>query len=197
VRLRLAYLYHEPGHDSLLPEKNAILTYRWVEPAWKMWVEAGVARYVGGDKGPLVTVTRWFDDVSASLHAEHSGLGTFVGATISFPLTPRQGMKPGIAQVEGAQQFPLDFRTRVGSTNYVNSNAAENLGFAYSTQTYLLNDGRFSAEYFSTQLYRMRDAYRRYAPPAAGVKKTVATDSPQPRGACARETALSATVPCK
>ncbi|CAE6735152.1 YjbH domain-containing protein [Paraburkholderia domus] len=175
IRLRLAYLHHEPGHDTLPSEKNAALTYRWVQPAWKLWVEAGVARYVGGDKGPLITLTRWFDDVSFSVHGEHSGQGSFVGASVSFPLTPRQGMKPGITQLDGAEQFSLDFRTRVGATNYLGGNAAENLGFAYSTQQFLLNQGRFSGEYFGTQLYRMRDSYLRYAKPAPETPKPAPT----------------------
>ncbi|CAN0626998.1 conserved exported protein of unknown function [Burkholderia multivorans] len=174
VRLKLAYLHAEPGKDALPAEKNAVLTYRWVQPSWKMWVEAGVARYVGGDKGPLIVLTRWFDDVSFSLQALHSGRGSFVGASISFPLTPRQGMKPGIAQINGAEQFTLNFRTRVGATNYLSDTGAENLGFAYNPQQFLLNQGRFSAEYFATQLYRMRDAYKRYAQPAAGVSASQA-----------------------
>lgn len=165
VRLRLAYLHQEPGHDTLPHETNAMLTYRWVQPSWKVWIEAGVARYVGGDKGPLITLTRWFDDVSVSVSGEHSGRGSFAGAAISFPLTPRQGMKPGIAHVDGSEQFALNFRTRVGSTNYLTPDAAENLSFPYSTDQNRLNDGRFSAAYFSTQLYRMRDAYDRYARP--------------------------------
>jgi hypothetical protein len=163
VRLRLAYLHEEPGHSGLPGEKNAELTYRFVQPAWKWWVEAGVARFVGGDKGPEITFTRWFDDVSFSVHAEHSGQGSFVGASVSFPLTPRQGMKPGLTQVAGASQFSSDFRTRVGETNYITNTAAENLSFPYSTQGVLLNQGRFSAGYFATQLNRMRDAYERYA----------------------------------
>ncbi|MGU7783035.1 YjbH domain-containing protein [Burkholderia sp. PU8-34] len=168
VRLKLAYLHREPGKDALPDVKNALLTYRWVQPSWKMWVEAGVARYIGGDKGPLITVTRWFDDVAFSVQGWHSGRGSFAGVTVSFPLTPRQGMKAGIVQVNGPEQFGLSFRTRVGSTNYIAADGAENLGFAYNTQQFLLNSGRFSADYFATQLYRMRDAYKRYAPPAAG-----------------------------
>jgi hypothetical protein len=172
VRLRLAYLHQEPGQDTLPHETNAMLTYRWVQPSWKLWIEGGVARYVGGDKGPLITFTRWFDDVSVSVSGEHSGRGSFAGAAISFPLTPRQGMKPGIAQVEGSEQFALDFRTRVGSTNYLTPGAAENLNFPYSTDQYLLNQGRFSAGYFATQLFRMRDAYDRYARPDADPAKS-------------------------
>lgn len=192
IRLRLAYLHHEPGHDELSSEKNAELTYRWVQPSWKLWIEAGVARFVGGDKGPVATLTRWFDDVSVSVHGEHSGQGTFVGAAISFPLTLRQGMKPGVSQVYGSEQFGLDFRTRVGSTNYLSANAAENMTFPYSTQQYLLNQGRFSGEYFSTQLYRMRDAYLRYGRPGADGTKSkpqvsvpaVSTGAVLSRGIC-------------
>jgi hypothetical protein len=192
IRLRLAYLHHEPGHDTLPSEKNAELTYRWVQPAWKLWVETGVARFVGGDKGPVVTLTRWFDDVSVSVHGEHSGRGTFVGAAISFPLTLRQGMKPGVTQVDGTGAFGLDFRTRVSATNYVSATAAENMSFPYSTQQYLLNQGRFSGEYFATQLYRMRDAYLRYARPDADVSKpksqanmpSVSTGAALAHGAC-------------
>jgi Exopolysaccharide biosynthesis protein YbjH len=165
IRLQLAYLHREPGQDALPDVKNAMLTYRWVQPSWNLWIEGGAARYVGGDKGPLLTVTRWFDDVSVSIHGEHSGHGSFVGAAISFPLTPRQGMKPGLVQLAGATQFTQDFRTRVGSTNYIAGDAAQTLGFGYSTQQDLLNSGRFSAGYFATQLYRMRDAYFRYIAP--------------------------------
>jgi hypothetical protein len=162
IRLRLAYLHHEPGHDSSPSETTAQLTYRWANPAWKVWVEAGAARFVGGDKGPVATVTRWFDDVSVSVHGEHSGRGSFVGAAISFPLTLRQGMKPGVTQIDGPSSFGLDFQTRVGSTNYISSDAVQTMNFPYSTQNVLLNEGRFSGEYFETQLYRMRDAYLRY-----------------------------------
>lgn len=188
VRLRLAYLHHQPGDDNFVHESNALLTYRWVQPSWKMWIEAGVARYVGGDKGPLITLTRWFDDVAVSVYGEHSGLGTYAGVTLSFPLTPRQGMKPGITQVDGTSQFALNFRTRVGSVNYLSGNAAENLDFAYSSQINLLNQGRFSAGYFATQLYRMRDAYDRYAKP----------DTPPPsagRSTTSAELSAAATVP--
>jgi hypothetical protein len=192
IRLRLAYLHHEPGHDALPSEKNALLTYRWVQPSWKLWIEAGVARFVGGDKGPVVTLTRWFDDVSVSVHSEHSGQGTFVGAVVSFPLTLRQGMKPGISQVYGSEQFALNFRTRVGSTNYLSTDAAESMVFPYSTQKYLLNQGRFSGEYFATQLYRMRDAYLRYGQPNSDVTKSkpqvsvsdVSTRAALPHGLC-------------
>jgi hypothetical protein len=167
VRLQLAYLRREPGQDALPDVKTAMLTYRWVQPSWNLWVEGGAARYVGGDNGPLLTVTRWFDDVSVSIHGEHSGHGSFLGAAISFPLTPRQGMKPGLVQLAGATQFTQDFRTRVGSTNYIAGDAAQTLGFGYSTQQNLFNSGRFSAGYFATQLYRMRDAYLRYVIPGA------------------------------
>jgi hypothetical protein len=163
VRLRLAYLRHLPGQASVPDEKNALLAYRWVQPAWHLWVEAGVARFVGGDRGPLLTLTRWFDDVSVSLFGEHSGRGSFVGVSLSFPVTPRQGMRPGVTQVTGTSGFSLNFRTQAGGTNYVANNGAENLVPAYDAERLLLNSGRFGPGYFATQLYRMRDAYLRYA----------------------------------
>jgi Exopolysaccharide biosynthesis protein YbjH len=193
VRLRLAYLHQQPGQDTLAHETNALLSYRWVQPKWNLWIEAGVARYVGGDKGPLITFTRWFDDVSVSVYGEHSGRGSFAGAAISFPLTPRQGMRPGMTQVYGAEAFALNFRTRVGSTNYLTPGATQNLSFPYGADQDLLNQGRFSAAYFATQLYRMRDAYDRYARPDAGPSKTAQYGKPEgpsaattvtPPGAC-------------
>lgn len=179
VRLKLAYLRREPGKDALPDVKNASLTYRWVQPAWKLWIEAGVARYVGGDKGPLVVATRWFDDVAFSFQAQHSGHGSFIGASVSLPLTPRQGMKPGLAEVAGTSQFELNFRTRVGSTNYLAADGAQSLDFGYDTQQLLLNQGRFSAGYFATQLYRMRDAYQRYAAPDAATTRKTPPAAPQ------------------
>ena len=170
VRLRLAYLKRRDEAPLTTVErnvKNAELLYRWVQPSWHLWVEAGVARYVGGDRGPLLNVVRWFDDIAVTLSASHSGRGTFAGMSISFPLTPRQGMRPGVIQVSGAETVPLSVKTRVGNAaNTVSSGAAENLSFGYSTQQFLLNQGRFSEAYFQSQLYRMRDAYRRFALPA-------------------------------
>jgi hypothetical protein len=202
VRLRLAYLHHEPGRDDVRYESNAMLTYRWVLPSWNAWVEGGVARYVGGDKGPLVSFTRWFDDVSVSVDAEHSGRGNFVGVTMSFPLTPRRGMKPGPVQVQGTGQFALDFRSRVGSTNYLSSYAAtQNLAFAYDPEQVLLNGGRFGAGYFAGQIYRMRDAYARYARPAGDRDGSIrpggqsAPAAPQSHGAAFDGTGLRVSAP--
>lgn len=74
-------------------------------------------------------------------------------------------MQPGYTQIQGAPQFGMDFETLVGSRNYIGDDAGQDIDFAYSTQENLLNQGRFSGEYFATQLYRMRDAYQRYAAP--------------------------------
>ncbi len=90
------------------------------------------------------------------------GHGRFVGAAISFLLTLRQGMKPGMTQIDGPSSFWFDFQTHVGSINYVSSDAVQNMNFPHSTQNVLLNEKRFSGEYFSIQLWRMRDAYLRY-----------------------------------
>ncbi|AOJ04744.1 hypothetical protein WS70_23545 [Burkholderia mayonis] len=169
VRLRLAYLKRFHGASSSAVRRNvenAVLLYRWVQPSWHLWVEAGVARYVGGDRGPLLNIVRWFDDVAVGLSVSHSEGGTFAGVSISFPLTPRQGMSPGVIEVTGAETVPLSVRTRVGSAaNTVSSGAAEDLSFGYSTQQFLLNQGRFSEAYFQSQLFRMRDAWRRFALP--------------------------------
>ena len=179
VRLRIAYLHnndHTVNDDPLSAEKNAVLTYRWVQPDWGMWIEGGVARYVGGDKGEIVNLVKWFDDVSITLDLRHSALASFAGISLGFPLTPRQGMKPGITSLSGSESFYANVETRIRGTNFLNTTGADNITFDYSTQQILLNEGRFSEEYFKTQLYRMRDAYRRYVPgqviPAAPAQMT-------------------------
>jgi hypothetical protein len=177
VRLRVAYLRPSNSQaiktDPLFTEKNAVLTYRWVQPDWNMWIEGGVARYVGGDKGEIVNLVKWFDDVSVTVNLTHSSLATFAGVSLGFPLTPRQGMKPGITSLSGSESYYANLQTRIRGTNFLNTTGAQNISFDYSTQQILLNEGRFSEEYFKTQLYRMRDAYRRFVPgqaiPAAPV----------------------------
>jgi hypothetical protein len=190
VRLQLAYLHHEPGDQSLPSEKEAALTYRLVLPSWKLWFEAGGARFVGGDKGPVATMTRWFDDFSVSLSGSHSGRGSFVEASISFPLTPRQGMKPGITQISGTSQFDPSFRTEVGHTNYVSNTGSETLDFTYDAQRDLINDGRFGPGYFAGELYRMRDAYLRYGKPSAGTSPSPSQAASIPAPAAQAEPAL-------
>jgi len=176
VRLRLAYLHHEPGEHGLDDLKTADLSYRFTAPQWKLWVEAGVARYEAGDRGPHVTLTRWFDDVAVSLAGAHSGRGSFVGASVSVPLTPRAGMRPGLVTLAGTSSFSPSFRTEVGATNYLSNDGVRQLPFAYDASREVLNDGRFGAEYFAAALPRMREAYARYAdravrPPTASLRQ--------------------------
>jgi hypothetical protein len=162
VRLRLAYLHREPGQQAIGDLKTADLTYRFAAPQWKLWVEAGVARYEAGDRGPHLTITRWFDDVAVSVAGAHSGRGSFVGASVSVPLTPRAGMHPGFVTLAGTPNFSPTFRTQVGATNYLANDGVRQLTFAYDASREVLNEGRFGAQYFASALPRMRDAYERY-----------------------------------
>ena len=182
VRLRLAYLHHEPGERGLADLKTADLSYRFAAPQWKLWVEAGVARYEAGDRGPHVTLTRWFDDVAVSLTGVHSGRGSFVGASVSVPLTPRAGMHPGLVTLAGTPSFSPTLRTEVGATNYLSNDGARQLPFAYDASREVLNDGRFGAQYFASALPRMRDAYARYADRAVRSPTASHQRQPEPAG---------------
>jgi hypothetical protein len=137
-----------------------------------LWVEAGYNRYVANDHGPSLRVSRWFGDLEAQAYARRSDLGTFVGFQLAFPLTPRQGMRPGITQLEGTNRFGYALESRLvrrasgpGNANYVNNaGIAEGIPLAYSSQNMLLNRGRVGEDYLASELPRMREAALLFAP---------------------------------
>ncbi|WP_194723878.1 YjbH domain-containing protein [Noviherbaspirillum malthae] len=142
--------------------------YRWTLSPLQTWVEFGYSRYAGNDRGPSVSVSRWFGDIEAQAYLRRSSAGiTFAGLQLAFPLTPRQGMRPGLSHLEGTNAFAYGIETKLaqrGSDNRITQGVAENLQITYSARNFLLNRGRVGEDYLMSQLPRMREAALLYAP---------------------------------
>jgi hypothetical protein len=139
--------------------------YSWRFEPLHLSVEAGLQQYTGNDRGPSLSVTRWFGDVQAQATLRRSGQHTFAGFQLAFPLTPRQGMRPGYTHVEGASRFAYGLTTQLaheGQRNAIMPGVGESISPTYDMQDMLLNQGRFSRAYLITQLPRMRDAAWQY-----------------------------------
>lgn len=165
IRLRGGVYERQPGQNrrQTVP---ASATYRWV-PSPNTWVEAGVQQYSDGFRGPSVVLTRWFGDVGVHLLYRKSGDAQFAGLELSIPLTPRQGMAPGLVQLGGTSRFTQGVRTRLvdssTNVNFVQPTAALDMRLDYNAEQRQLNSGRSSQRYFVGQLHRMREAFYLYA----------------------------------
>jgi Exopolysaccharide biosynthesis protein YbjH len=165
VRLRAAQYQRLAGQTSNQTRPMAA-TYRWV-PSSGTWIEGGVQRYSDGSHGPSLMLTRWFGDVGAHLVYTRGGVAQFAGLEISIPLTPRRGMEPGFFSLAGTSQFTKGVRTRITdsntSTNNVDTRSARDFAPAYNAEQRELNLGRQGQAYYSSQIYRMREAFYLYA----------------------------------
>ena len=154
---------NERGYKRMTQAGSAV--YSWNYVPLQASVDLGYARYRGGDAGPVVQLNRWFGDVQAQLYVRKVDAETRVGFGLAFPLTPRQGMKPGLTHVEGSSFYPLRLETkwaRPGECNCITSGVFEDIPMVYSSRTNLLNNGRVGRRYLISQLPRMRQAANDY-----------------------------------
>jgi hypothetical protein len=125
-------------------------------------VEVGYQRYRELDRGPTLQMSRWFGDVEAQIFLRKGEQETRIGFGLVLPLTPRVGMKPGLAQLEGSNAYGFRLETkyaRPGECNCITPGVLEEVPMVYSARQHLFNRGRFSQAYFVSQLPRMRLAY--------------------------------------
>ena len=149
-----------PGIDNA-----ASASYRWrMSPI--TWVEGGLNSYSDGSKGPSLAVTRWFGDAALQMFARKGGGNTFVGLELSLPMTLRQGKGATRVQLSGNPRLVLPVRTLLTSvTDKANSQrpgAVRPIDLSYKSEIELLNSGRFSADYISTQLPRLRESFYQF-----------------------------------
>lgn len=174
VRLQFTRLQHKDYYGYREIKQYGSLSYLYVYQPLDATVELGYSRYVGGDRGPTLQMSRWFGDVQAQVYLRKSDIESRVGFSLAFPLTPRQGMMPGWTHLEGSSSFPLKLETkwaRSGECNCITPGVVEELPMVYSARVNVLNQGRLGREYFMSQLPRMREAYFTYARPLAAVSQ--------------------------
>lgn len=142
------------------------LSYLWSYQPLGITAEVAYNRYRTRDKGPSLQFSRWFGDVQAQAYLRTSGTEKKVGFSMAFPLTPRQGARPGWTHLEGASSFPFKLETRLaskGECNCITNSVVEELPMVYSARGNLLNHARTGKDYFISQLQRMREAALVYA----------------------------------
>lgn len=164
VNLRLSRFRHYENANNYPDQENYSLSYTLRLPRWNTWVEAGVSRFIEGNSGPTINITRWFGDFNIQVHARRVDGVTTAGLRFAIPLTPRRGMRPYPVTVAGTSQFSYGIETRVASSgaNLV-ARQSTSIPIDYDANVQLLNRGRIGQEYFGTQLPRMREAFFRYA----------------------------------
>ena len=164
---------HLLGRAVHLTDDNPVLgsdsaasaSYRWhMTPT--TWVEGGLNSYTDGSNGPAVALTRWFGDTSLQMFARKGGINTFVGLELTLPLTPRQGMGAARVQLGGNPRYAQPIRTLLTSgtdkANTQKPGAVRPVDLSYKSEVELLNSGRISADYISTQLPRLRESFYLY-----------------------------------
>lgn len=146
--------------------KTGSASYLWTYLPLGATVEVAYNRYQSKDKGPSLQISRWLGDVQAQAYLRTSELDKKVGFSLAFPLTPRQGMRPGWTHLEGSSSFPFKLETRLtskGGCNCIINGVVEELPMVYSARGNLLNHARTGKDYLISQLQRMREAALVYA----------------------------------
>ena len=168
VHLRGAAYRDAPGGLAGKDRAFAASYRHMLAPA--MSLEAGVQRFSDGSTGPSVEWTRWFGDVAVQIFYRKGGTRQFAGLELSLPLTPRQGMTPGPVFLTGTPHFSPGIRTRLTTANQaanlVQASAVRDLRLEADLGSEQLNGGRANQRYFSQQVFRMREAFTRYALPS-------------------------------
>ena len=165
MHLRGRVVHHTDSNPVLGADNAGSASYRWrMTPT--TWVEGGLNSYTDGSKGPSLGVTRWFGDTALQMFARKGGGNTFVGLELSLPLTPRQGMGAGLAQLSGNPRYVLPIRTLLTSAtdkaNTQKPGAVRPIDLSYKSEVELLNSGRDTPDYISTQLPRLRESFYQF-----------------------------------
>lgn len=135
------------------------------------YLAVGAHQFTDGSRGPSLEWTRWYGDVGVQLFFRKGGATRFAGLELTFPLTPRQGMKPGSVFLGGTGHHPQAVRTRLTDAaspgNYITPGGVSPLRLELGLDESQRNAGRVSQAYWLSQVGRMREAFYSYA--ASGV----------------------------
>ncbi|MGB2079431.1 MAG: YjbH domain-containing protein, partial [Vibrio sp.] len=139
------------GHYRLsIPEYN-----------WQLELQAG--EFWQRDQGVKVTTNHWLGDTNLHVSYLNSEDEEFVTVGVSLPLNLWRGMKPGLIQVKGTDQYTVGVQTRVGdSHNNLNNGLGGQIEFQHNLEREYLNRNRLSPSYYRANMMRLRHAYLRY-----------------------------------
>jgi hypothetical protein len=166
VRLQASRMHRTDFYGLRQDIKAASVSYLLAYQPLGVTAELAYNRYQSKDKGPSLLLSRWYGDVQAQAYFRGSEADKKVGFSLAFPLTPRQGMRPGWMHLEGSSSFPFKLETRLarkGECNCITNSVVEELPMVYSARGNLLNHARTGRDYLIGQLQRMREAALVYA----------------------------------
>ncbi len=147
-------------------------SYRYTYAPLESSLTVTAGSFWDNDRGARLDLTRYFGDTAFSVFYKISRTANddnyqIGGVQLSFPLTPRQGMKPYPVQVKGTDQWDYRLQTVTHSPDGSNSvfvSVGESPPVNTVAKSYYDRD-RLTPEYIKTHLLRVRDAYLRYVQP--------------------------------
>lgn len=164
---------------SITHQKNEIYlaAYRYYFSPLDLSLEGTYGRFWAQDHGFSLELKRFFDDTAVSVYyknskATDSKKWEAVGIQFSFPLTPRQDMKPYAVQVRGSDEWSYAQETTLKNNNFDNKRGPLNYLAPYPLtltpkptsgllQAYQNRD-RLNAAYIRAHLERLREAWMKF-----------------------------------
>ncbi|MBC7961697.1 MAG: hypothetical protein H7Y05_01990, partial [Steroidobacteraceae bacterium] len=150
-------------------------SYRYYFAPLDLSLEATAGKFIAQDRGFVFELKRFFGDTAVSFYYKNS-TGTdskhweAAGIMFSFPLTPRQDMKPGILQIRGSDMWIYSQETTLKNNEFASKRGDLNYFAPYPLtitpqptvgllQAYQNRD-RLNGAYIRQHLDRMRDSWQ-------------------------------------
>jgi len=185
-RFRVVQGWNEDSHTHLKSELY-LGAYRYYYSPLDLSLEGTAGKFWAEDKGFSLELKRFWQDTAVSLYFKDTK-GTdskswkAVGLQFSFPLTPRQDMKPiAKLQLRGSDEWSYAQESTLKNNNYNNPRGSLNYLAPYPlainpqpTQALyrsFYNRDRLSEAYILQHLERLREAWLKYGSPAAGIER--------------------------
>jgi hypothetical protein len=139
-------------------------SYRYFYEPLELFGKLSYGEYWNSDSGVSFELKRFFGDTAISL--EYRNLDNqYIGAKISFPLTPRKIANSSFGQIKGKSDFEYGIKTTVNlddGSNRLLPNGGKMIKSDFELTNYYLNRDRLNSLYILSHINRMRDVYINY-----------------------------------
>lgn len=142
---------------------SAFLQYN--EPGYNLQIRLAAHRYIYGDYGGRLDVTRHFGEVAIGLYAMYSGGEANGGFHFSVPLPGKKRMKPRAVRIGIPEYFDWEYEAQSG-----NEYAARKLGRYYETRP---DENRNQRNYNPAYIKALLGRYAAHTPnpPEGGIRE--------------------------
>jgi hypothetical protein len=139
-------------------------SYRYFYEPLELFGKLSYGEYWNSDSGVSFELKRFFGDTAISL--EYRNLDNqYIGAKISFPLTPRKIANSSFGQIKGKSDFEYGLRTTINlddGSNRLLPNGGKMIKSDFELTNYYLNRDRLNSSYILSHINRMREVYINY-----------------------------------